>query len=117
MRPAASTLRTLKASLEEEYVRMVLAQVRSCEQSLGDAQVRVCLDDEIDPPHYCIDAVMDPDTGETTNWESFSGRTHLVLSDHQRRRVTWSSHFMTFRQLSELIGEIRNYSSAPPRRP
>ncbi len=109
-RPNGTTLRTLKDTLPVEYVRLVLAQVHDCERSLGDAQVRVCLNADIEPPHYTIDAVMDLDTGETTGWETFSGKTHKPLSARQSSKVVWSADHMTFQQVSTLIGEMRNYS-------
>lgn len=66
MLPRDATLRSVKSSLPEEYVRLVLKQLHDCERSLGDAQVRICLDRKTVPPHYRIDAVMDLETGETT---------------------------------------------------
>lgn len=112
MLPRDATLRSVKSSLPEEYVRLVLKQLHDCERSLGDAQVRICLDRKTVPPYYRVDAVMDLETGETTNWESFSGRTHRLLSEKQSENVTWSQEAMTFRQVSELIGEIRNFKKA-----
>lgn len=109
LRPNGTTLRTLKETLSLEYVRLVLAQVRDCERSLGDAQVRVSLNAEIEPPHYTIDSVMDLGTGETTGWETFSGKTHKPLSAHQSSKIVWSGTHMTFSQISILIGEMRNY--------
>lgn len=110
--PGNATLCSLKSGLQEEYVRLVLKQLLDCERSLGDAQVRICLDLKNDPPHYCIDAVMDLETGETTNWGAFSGRTHRLLSERQSENAIWSQDAMTFRQVSELIGEMRNFKRA-----
>lgn len=113
IRPHDSTLRTLEG-VPLEYVRLVLEQLSCCDKSLGPASVRICLSSEGNCPHYRIDAIMDLDTGETTNWEWFSGRTHRPLSDKQRSTATWSNAQMTFRQVSDLIGEIRNYSKRKP---
>jgi hypothetical protein len=110
LRPDDTTLRTLKDALSTEYVRLVLKQIRDCENQLGDAQVRVCRDPNVNPPHYRIDAVMDLDTGETTGWESFSGKTHKPLTARQQSDVLWASAHMTFRQVSKLIGDMRNYT-------
>lgn len=112
MLPSNATLRSVKSSLPEEYARLVLKQLLDCERSLGDARIRICLNLKSDPPHYRIDAVMDLETGETTNWGSFSGRTHRPLSERQSENAIWSQDAMTFRQVSELIGEIRNFKKA-----
>lgn len=113
-RPTGTTLLSLKGILSVEYVRLVLSQLQDCERSLGDAQVGVCLNGEINPPHYRIDAIMDLDTGETERWEAFSGKTHRPLSSRQSAHVVWSSEHMTFREVSALIGELRNYSKRKP---
>lgn len=108
LRPIGTTFRTLKVTLPVEYVRLVLAQAHDCERSLGDAQVRVCLNAEIEPPHYTIDAVMNLDTGETTGWKTFSGKTHKPLSAHHFQDcMVGGSHDLS----SNLhFGEMRNYS-------
>ena len=110
IRPNGTTLRTLKEVLPVEYVRMVLAEVQNCERSLGDARVSVSLNAGTALPHYRIDAVMDLYTGETTTWDRFSGKTHKSLSTRQSATVLWSEGEMTFREVSDLIGEIRKFS-------
>ncbi|MCC5978699.1 MAG: hypothetical protein JJU21_11595 [Salinarimonas sp.] len=110
LRPNDVTLNSLQETLPVEYVRMVLSRLRDCEQSLGDAYVRVCLNTDIEPPHYCIDAMMDPETGETTNRESFHGKTHKPLTVRQASDVVWAAERMTYSQVSDLIGAMRNFS-------
>ncbi len=110
LRSNDTTLRSLRDRLDVEYVRAILSQVRDCEASLGDARLRVSLNSEMDPPHYRIDAVMDLTTGETTQWHSFSGKTHKPLSERQSSTVVWSLAQMTLREVSDLIGDMRNYT-------
>lgn len=112
--PPGSTLRSIADNLTDEYVRAVLERVQDCEREMGDALVTISLTDGQMPPSYRIDAMMDPATGEAMNWQNFSGRTHRPLSDRQERQVVWSSISMTWRQLSELRGEIRNFQKRSP---
>lgn len=114
LRPNNATLLSLQGVLPVEYVRLVLSQIHECERSLGDTQVRVSLNAEIEPPHYRINAVMDIETGEATNWKSFHGKTHKPLSARQSSGAIWSGETMTFRQVSDLIGAMRNYRPRPP---
>jgi hypothetical protein len=111
--PQGSTIRSIAGNLTDEYVRAVLENVKDCERQMGDALVAISLMDGRIPPSYRIDAVMDLETGETMNWQNFSGRTHRPLSEKQERQVVWSSAWMTWRQLSELRGEIRNFQKRP----
>ncbi len=113
-RPNDVTLSSLQGTLPVEYVRMVLSQLRDCERSLGDAEVRVCLNAESEPPHYCIDPTTDMETGETTNWGTFHGKTHKPLTARQASDVVWGTERMTYRQVLELIGAMRNFSKPKP---
>ncbi len=110
LRPNDVTLISLRETLPVEYVRMVLSQLRDCERSLGDAYARVCLNAEFEPPHYCIDSTADPETGETTNRELFHGKTHKPLTARQSSDLVWAAERMTYRQVAELIGAMRNFS-------
>jgi hypothetical protein len=113
-RPNDVTLSSLQETLPVEYVRMVLSQLHDRERSLGDASVRVCLNAEFEPPHYCIDSTTDAEAGEGTNSASFHGKTHKPLTARQACDVVWGAERMTYRQVSDLIGAMRNFSKPKP---
>jgi hypothetical protein len=104
-----ATLLTIREGLAEEYVRLIYVQLIAAEKSLGGAHVRLAINDGAVNPSYTIDAVMDLETGETTNWETFSGKTHKPLLKTKADLLSWSSEFMVLSQIRELIGEIRGY--------
>lgn len=106
--PDGSTIRSIAGIVTEEYVRSVLERVQQCEREFGDALVSISLIDDTVPPSYRIDTIMDLETGETMNWQNFSGRTHRPLSEAKQFRTIWSSSNMTWREVSILLGEIRN---------
>ncbi len=113
-RPNDVTLSSLQENLPVEYVRMVLSQLHDCERSLGGASVRVCLNVEFEPPHYCIDSTTDVETGESTSSASFHGKTHKPLTARQAGDVVWGAERMSYRQVSDLIGAMRNFSKPKP---
>ncbi len=109
--PKDATIRSIVGSVTEEYVRAVLEKVQQCEREMADALVSIDLAKGVDRPNYCIDAVMDLESRGVMNWQNFSGKTHRPLSEKQERESAWSCRSMTWRELSELIGEIRNFQS------
>lgn len=110
LRPNDVTLSSLQQTLPVEYVRMVLSQLRDCERSLGGADVRVCQNAEFEPPHYRIASTTDLEAGETADWESFHGKTHKPLTKRQSSDLVWAAERMTYRQVADLIGAMRNFS-------
>lgn len=115
MLPVDATLRTIRDSLSVEYVRRVLEMVRACDTDVGDAQVRIALNDSAPHPAYSISAVMDFDTGETMHWGTFGGRYHKELSLKKQQVLRWSTNHMTAKEVGELIGEMRVFIKRPRR--
>jgi len=107
--PQGSTLRSVVATVTEEYVRRVLGNVAACDREMGDAVVAVSLAGDGQFPDYKVSAIMDTDTGQTMTWQSFSGKTHRPLRIAEEMQSFWSDAQMTRRDVSTLIGEIRGF--------
>jgi hypothetical protein len=107
--PLHSTIASIRAGVSEEYVRAVLQNTQDCERVMGDAMVVISLTDGVSCPNYSIDAIMDLQTGECMNWQSFSGRTHRPLTLRQEEKSVWSVERMSHSAVSVLLGEIRGF--------
>jgi hypothetical protein len=62
-------------------------------------------------PDYLINAVMDLETGESTIYAPINGRTHRQLTQKMFEDSEWSMTPMTLKEVSALIGEMRNFKS------
>ncbi|HEV7278370.1 MAG TPA: hypothetical protein VGN80_18985 [Devosiaceae bacterium] len=92
----------------ESYVRSVLENLFGW-RNIGWEEVRLAVNGDAAAPHYNIEAVMDQETGEGTNFEAYSGKTHKPLSALQRSKVVWSTEATAHREVAELLGELRHY--------
>ena len=93
---------------------MVLSQLHDRERSLGDASVRVCLNAEFEPPHYCIDSTTDAETGEGMNSASIPRQNAQATDRAPGLRCRMGAERMTYHQVSDLIGAMRNFSKPKP---
>src|SRR5438128_1456462 len=85
--PPGSTLRSIQGIVREEYVRAVLSNVASCEREMGGAVVVLSLTGDERCPDYNVGSVMDVNTGQTSPWQSFNGKTHKPISPNQEMRI------------------------------
>ena len=108
--PQDSTLRSIEAT--EEYVRAVLANVAFCTRDFGEETVvTLRLNGDERCPDYRVGAMMDTDTGQTMDLESYSGKTHKPLRPDQQMHALWSWEQMTQREVRDLLGEIRGFQT------
>jgi hypothetical protein len=54
---------------------------------------------------------MDVNTGQTSPWQSFNGKTHKPISPNQEMRIPWSSERMTRQEVRALLGDIRGFKA------
>jgi hypothetical protein len=107
--PLDATLLSIRDDLAEEYVRRIYASVNIAEKDLGNAQLRIAVNDGINAPSYRIDAAMDEEIGRTTHQEIISGRTHKPVLPAKAELLHWSSEMLALPQIRQLMGEIRGY--------
>jgi hypothetical protein len=107
--PTDATLLSIREGLTEEYVRRIYAGLTVAQRDIGNAQVRIAINDGDQAPSYRIDASDDAETAPKTQREVSNGKTHKAMLPAKAELLLWSSEILVLSQLRQLMGEIRGF--------
>ena len=107
--PTDATLLSIREGLTEEYVRRIYAGVTVADKQIGNAQVRIAINDGAQTPSYRIDATDDADTEPKYQQQVSNGKTHKAVLPAKAELLLWSSEILVLSQLRQLMGEFRGF--------
>jgi hypothetical protein len=105
LKPDATIADVAQTLLEpEEYVRVVLGNMHACKQKHKDAIVRIGITGQGKVPSH---KVTYRDNGDEKLFGAYDGRN--PFTDVQIHTDTWSSNFMTYQEVQNLLGSLRGW--------
>lgn len=99
------------------YVRGVLANMQECKRKHSTAVVWIGTTGKGAIPNYRVapldsfDALMTDHHDLPEYVEAYHGSSHKKISDWKLRGLNWSGNSMTFEEVQQLLGELRNFKS------
>lgn len=116
--PASSTFRTSVGNIPNgpEFVRAAFHNMRGYH---GDCQIRLALDSPLSRPIYRVEFfIHDEINGEEVAFPqpaaAFQGTKHRELTyDDAEARSAWSLVAMSYKDMKQLIGELRGLLPPP----
>lgn len=99
----AEAIKDLPQAQAKEYLRRILEHLFGLD---ADSYVRLAVNSG-SPPHYCIEMVMDAETGQAQNFGEFSGKTHRELTRKQSREAIWTDEITHRPSVQTLIDQVR----------
>ena len=136
--PSDATIEDVISTLKdaEEYVRGVLGNMHRAKKELGSGEVRVRIGTTGQgiTPHYQVEtipnltdedlakilsfAATSPDDSDDEKYfPAYHGSAHTLLDWDltQIQYANWSSKYLAFNQVENLLGVLRGVHPAPPR--
>jgi hypothetical protein len=113
--PPDATIRSEMHKLgnRKGYIRGVFGRVHECKTIHGNATVRIGVEGKGLMPYYRV-LFVNSDDGAEVIFGAFYGDSHAEFKTDEAPNKRWSSASMTYDEVEQLLGEIRNFKRKKP---